>query len=142
MGRRSDHSREELREMIVHEGHRQMAEVGFAKFSAREVLLQASHKGFVRLGVGEQERGDAPRLLLKQAQLFEGYPQEFAQFRAEDGIRNMATAFPAAQRGRIGSIHASCARVLKSDERVAVENAQYHAHLLLPSEDSLYLFTL
>jgi AcrR family transcriptional regulator len=37
MGRRSDHSREELREMIVHEGHRQMSEVGFARFSAREV---------------------------------------------------------------------------------------------------------
>ena len=37
MGRRSDHSRGELREMIVHEGHRQMSEVGFAKFSAREV---------------------------------------------------------------------------------------------------------
>jgi len=37
MGRRSDHSRDELREMIVHEGHRQMSEVGFAKFSAREV---------------------------------------------------------------------------------------------------------
>lgn len=37
MGRRSDHSREELRALIVTEGHRQMAEVGFAKFSAREV---------------------------------------------------------------------------------------------------------
>lgn len=37
MGRRSDHSREELRALIVAEGHRQMAEVGFAKFSAREV---------------------------------------------------------------------------------------------------------
>ncbi|MEJ5978978.1 TetR/AcrR family transcriptional regulator [Novosphingobium sp. PS1R-30] len=37
MGRRSDHSREELRALIVAEGHRQMVEVGFAKFSAREV---------------------------------------------------------------------------------------------------------
>jgi AcrR family transcriptional regulator len=37
MGRRSDHSREQLREMIVEKGHRQIAEVGFAKFSAREV---------------------------------------------------------------------------------------------------------
>jgi len=37
MGRRSDHSRLELRELIVVEGHRQMAETGFAKFSAREV---------------------------------------------------------------------------------------------------------
>jgi AcrR family transcriptional regulator len=37
MGRRSDHSRTELRELIVAEGHRQMAEHGFARFSARQV---------------------------------------------------------------------------------------------------------
>lgn len=37
MGRRSDHSRDQLREMIISEGHRQMSEVGFARFSAREV---------------------------------------------------------------------------------------------------------
>lgn len=37
MGRRSDHSRPELRELIIAEGYRQIAEVGFAKFSAREV---------------------------------------------------------------------------------------------------------
>jgi AcrR family transcriptional regulator len=37
MGRRSDHSRAELRELIVEEGHRQMAEMGFAHFSARQV---------------------------------------------------------------------------------------------------------
>lgn len=37
MGRRSDHSRGELRKMIIEEGHRQIADVGFAKFSAREV---------------------------------------------------------------------------------------------------------
>ena len=37
MGRRSDHSREELAELIVAEGQRQMAEFGFAGFSARRV---------------------------------------------------------------------------------------------------------
>lgn len=37
MGRRSDHSRDELRAMIIAEGHRQMGETGFARFSAREV---------------------------------------------------------------------------------------------------------
>jgi AcrR family transcriptional regulator len=36
MGRRSDHSRMELRELIIEEGHRQMAEQGFARFSARQ----------------------------------------------------------------------------------------------------------
>jgi AcrR family transcriptional regulator len=37
MGRRSDHSRTELRELIIAEGHRQLAEHGFAGFSARQV---------------------------------------------------------------------------------------------------------
>ena len=37
MGRRSDHSREELERLIVAEGHRQLAETGFAGFSARRV---------------------------------------------------------------------------------------------------------
>jgi AcrR family transcriptional regulator len=37
MGRRSDHSREELRELLLEEGRRLMAEVGFHRFSARKV---------------------------------------------------------------------------------------------------------
>jgi AcrR family transcriptional regulator len=37
MGRRSDHSRTELRELIIDEGHRQMALHGFSRFSARQV---------------------------------------------------------------------------------------------------------
>lgn len=37
MGRRSDHTRAELSELIIREGHRQLSEVGFAHFSAREV---------------------------------------------------------------------------------------------------------
>jgi AcrR family transcriptional regulator len=37
MGRRSDHSRTELRELIIDEGHRQMAEQGYSRFSARQV---------------------------------------------------------------------------------------------------------
>ena len=37
MGRRSDHSRAVLRELIIEESHRQMAEQGFARFSARQV---------------------------------------------------------------------------------------------------------
>lgn len=43
MGRRSDHSRKELREMIVAEGHRQIGEVGFARFSAREVAKRIGY---------------------------------------------------------------------------------------------------
>ena len=43
MGRRSDHSRADLLAMIVEEGHRQMAEVGFARFSAREVAKRIGY---------------------------------------------------------------------------------------------------
>jgi len=43
MGRRSDHSRPELREMIIAEGHRQISEVGFAHFSAREVAKKIGY---------------------------------------------------------------------------------------------------
>lgn len=43
MGRRSDHSRAELRNLIVEEGHRHMREVGFARFSAREVAKRIGY---------------------------------------------------------------------------------------------------
>lgn len=43
MGRRSDHNRAELKSMIVAEGHRLMAETGFAAFSAREVARRIGY---------------------------------------------------------------------------------------------------
>ena len=43
MGRRSDHSRPELRAMILSEGHRQMSATGFARFSAREVAKRIGY---------------------------------------------------------------------------------------------------
>jgi AcrR family transcriptional regulator len=43
MGRRSDHSRQELEQMLIVEGHRHMADVGFARFSAREVAKRIGY---------------------------------------------------------------------------------------------------
>lgn len=43
MGRRSDHSRAELEELILAEGHALMAEVGYARFSAREVAKRIGY---------------------------------------------------------------------------------------------------
>jgi AcrR family transcriptional regulator len=43
MGRRSDHTREELEELILAEGHKLMAEVGYARFSAREVAKRIGY---------------------------------------------------------------------------------------------------
>jgi AcrR family transcriptional regulator len=43
MGRRSDHSREQLRELILATGQALMAEAGFARFSAREVAKRIGY---------------------------------------------------------------------------------------------------
>ncbi|WP_252260006.1 TetR/AcrR family transcriptional regulator [Erythrobacter aurantius] len=43
MGRRSDHSPEDLRELLVSCGHELMAERGFARFSAREAARRAGY---------------------------------------------------------------------------------------------------
>lgn len=43
MGRRSDHSRPEIAQMLILEGHKHMAEVGFARFSAREVAKRIGY---------------------------------------------------------------------------------------------------
>ncbi|MBV9883673.1 MAG: TetR/AcrR family transcriptional regulator [Sphingomonadaceae bacterium] len=43
MGRRSDHTRAELEALILAEGHRLMAEVGYAGFSAREVAKRIGY---------------------------------------------------------------------------------------------------
>jgi AcrR family transcriptional regulator len=60
MGRRSDHSRGELRELIIAEGHRHMAEVGFARFSAREVAKRIGYS----IGTLYNVFGTHDRLLL------------------------------------------------------------------------------
>jgi AcrR family transcriptional regulator len=43
MGRRSDHSRTELETLILQQGHALMGEVGFARFSAREVAKRVGY---------------------------------------------------------------------------------------------------
>jgi AcrR family transcriptional regulator len=43
MGRRSDHTRAELRALLLAEGHRMLAETGLARFSGREVAKRAGY---------------------------------------------------------------------------------------------------
>lgn len=43
MGRRSDHTREELRALLIAEGHALLAEQGLARFSGREVAKRAGY---------------------------------------------------------------------------------------------------
>jgi AcrR family transcriptional regulator len=60
MGRRSDHSRAELAELILGEAHALMAEVGFARFSAREVAKRIGYS----IGTVYNVFGSLDRLLL------------------------------------------------------------------------------
>lgn len=43
MGRRSDHTRAELENLFIAEGHRHLADVGLARFSAREVAKRVGY---------------------------------------------------------------------------------------------------
>ncbi|WP_347303677.1 TetR/AcrR family transcriptional regulator [Croceibacterium sp. TMG7-5b_MA50] len=43
MGRRSDHTRDELQALLLSEGHRLLAEGGLARFSGREVAKRAGY---------------------------------------------------------------------------------------------------
>ncbi|MFZ1743084.1 MAG: TetR/AcrR family transcriptional regulator [Pontixanthobacter sp.] len=43
MGRRSDHTRAQLRNLLLNKGHELMAEVGYARFSGREVAKRAGY---------------------------------------------------------------------------------------------------
>ncbi len=43
MGRRSDHTRSELRDLFIEQGRRQLAEVGLAAFSARDVAKRVGY---------------------------------------------------------------------------------------------------
>lgn len=43
MGRRSDHSRDELKALIIDQGHALMGELGFEKFSARAVAKRVGY---------------------------------------------------------------------------------------------------
>ncbi len=57
MGRRSDHSRDELEALILDAGQRLMAEVGFARFSAREVAKRVGYSvGTVHNVFGSYDR--------------------------------------------------------------------------------------
>jgi AcrR family transcriptional regulator len=60
MARRSDHSRAELEALILAEAHRQMEEVGFARFSAREVAKRIGYS----IGTLYNVHGSLDRLIL------------------------------------------------------------------------------
>jgi AcrR family transcriptional regulator len=93
MGRRSDHSRDELRRLIIEEGHRHMAEVGFARFSAREVAKRIGYT----IGTLYNVFGSYDRMVLAiNTRTFELWAEHLRRLLTEarsDPIRTLVEAY-------------------------------------------------
>jgi len=93
MGRRSDHSRAELERMIILEGHRQLAEVGFSRFSAREVAKRIGYS----IGTIYNVFGTLDRLILaintRTFQLWADHLRERLDSADGDRIRTLVEGY-------------------------------------------------
>ena len=93
MGRRSDHSREELEKLILTEGHRHMAEAGFARFSAREVAKRIGYS----IGTIYNVFGTYDRLILaintETFRLWSAHLQARLSSAGEDRIRALVEGY-------------------------------------------------
>ena len=93
MGRRSDHTREQLRAMIVVEGHRQLAEVGFFHFSAREVAKRIGYS----IGTLYNVFGSLDQLMLAingmTLDLWRDYLELRLEAAGEDRLRALVEAY-------------------------------------------------
>ena len=87
MGRRSDHNRAELESLIITEGHRHMAETGFAHFSAREVAKRIGYS----VGTLYNVFGSYDRLILAiNTRSFELWAADLEQRLASAGADRIA----------------------------------------------------
>ena len=93
MGRRSDHTRDELRGLIMAEGHGLLAEVGLARFSGREVAKRAGYT----VGTIYNVFGSLDRLLVTlNSQTFHLWAEFLEQRLADsppDRIRTLVEAY-------------------------------------------------
>ncbi|MFC5373623.1 TetR/AcrR family transcriptional regulator [Brevundimonas faecalis] len=93
MGRRSDHTRQELEHLFVVEGHKHMAEVGFARFSAREVAKRIGYS----IGTLYNVFGTLDQLLIaintRTFQLWADHVREQLQAAPEDRIGCLVEAY-------------------------------------------------
>lgn len=93
MGRRSDHSRPELREIIVAEGHRQMLEVGFARFSAREVAKRIGYSIGTLYNVFGSYEGLILAINGRTLDLWRDYLEARLDGQSEDRLRRAIDAY-------------------------------------------------
>jgi AcrR family transcriptional regulator len=93
MGRRSDHTRQELEHLFVVEGHKHMAEVGFARFSAREVAKRIGYS----VGTLYNVFGTLDRLLItintRTFQLWAEYVRQRLETSGADRIQTLVEAY-------------------------------------------------
>lgn len=93
MGRRSDHTRQELEHLFVVEGHKHMAEVGFARFSAREVAKRIGYS----IGTLYNVFGTLDQLLIaintRTFQLWADHVRERLETRPSDRIQCLVEAY-------------------------------------------------
>lgn len=93
MGRRSDHTRGELEELILAAGHMLMAEQGFARFSAREVAKRIGYS----VGTIYNVFGSADALVLAiNTRTFAGWADHLRSALAaagDDRIRALVTGY-------------------------------------------------
>lgn len=93
MGRRSDHSRAELEARIIAEGHAHMAEVGFARFSAREVAKRIGYS----IGTLYNVFGSYDRLILtintRTFQLWAEHLRDRLAHASDDRIRILVEGY-------------------------------------------------
>jgi len=93
MGRRSDHTREELRALLISEGHKLLAEQGLAKFSGREVAKRAGYT----VGTIYNVFGSLERLIgainSHTFTLWADYLRDRLEQGGEDRIRSLVEAY-------------------------------------------------
>lgn len=93
MGRRSDHSRKELEQMLIVEGHKHMADVGFARFSAREVAKRIGYS----IGTLYNVLGSYDHLLMaintRTFVLWTDYLRDALKKGGEDRIRSLVEGY-------------------------------------------------
>ena len=93
MGRRSDHTRDELRALFIAEGHQLLAEQGLARFSGREVAKRAGYS----VGTIYNVFGSLDRLIAginsHTFLLWAEFLRERLEAGGEDRIRSLVEAY-------------------------------------------------
>ncbi|MEP3052027.1 MAG: TetR/AcrR family transcriptional regulator [Erythrobacter sp.] len=93
MGRRSDHTRAELRELLLQTGHQLMAQVGYARFSGREVAKRAGYSVGTIYNVFESLDGLLAAINTRTFVLWSRHLQKRLETGGEDRIASLVEGY-------------------------------------------------